>query len=131
MEAVAASHLQIHEESDVAPRAARATDFTKTNIPLMMAITAIISAVMSTVAASAFFWTMEMGKRVDQAEMKGDIRVILQRLDSDGRVQEANRRVDQVNVESMNESIKTLQGNVKMLELQYGQLSKELAQGRK
>jgi hypothetical protein len=64
------------------------------------------------------------------AEMKSDIRDMRTRMEYDSKLQEANDRADAAAAENMKESIAELRRQSTLLQLQYGELSKQISQRR-
>jgi hypothetical protein len=64
------------------------------------------------------------------AEMKSDIRDMRTRMEYDSKIQEANDRANAVMADNMKESIAELKRQSTLLQLQYGELSKQISQRR-
>ena len=64
------------------------------------------------------------------AEMKSDIRDMRTRMEFESKIKVANDRADDLIAENMKESIAELRRQSTLLQLQYGELSKQIAQRR-
>ncbi len=113
-----------------AVRGQRAGDILGSSVPLMMAVAAVISAVTSTIAASAFFWVTQMDNRVRQTELGGEIRLIREQLDSASKIAAAESRTSEIQQQTQTKALDDLRGAVRLLQLQYDQVSKSIAERR-
>lgn len=109
------------------PREIRSTDVSKLSFPFQIVIAIAVSAV----SASATIWAVQRNTETAIASMQSDIRDVLTRMEAQTKLDEANRRLADLQTNNMKESIDDLGNRVKLMELQYTQLAKEIIQGRR
>lgn len=114
------------ERDDVGPREVRSTDVSKLSFPLQIVIAIVVSAI----SASATMWAVQARTTAAQSSMQSDIRDILTRMEGASKLDEAGRRLQDMQTTQMNESINDLKRQTQLLQLQYADLSKQITQRR-
>lgn len=95
----------------------RSTDVSRLKFPLGM-VAAIVGTAIGIVTS----------QQIGQASLKSDMRDILTRMELSAKVSEADKRAQDVIYDTLQQSVKDLKGQVQLLQLQYGELTKQMQQ---
>lgn len=118
--------LDREDQDTMVDRRTQTADVTQMSVPLLIAIAFVVSAVTATISAGGMILAFQQ----TDSELRADVRVILTRMESQAELSKANQATQDVQTTTMMEAVKELKGQVKLLELQYAQMAKELVTGR-
>lgn len=110
----------------------RSTDATRLSVPILIVIAMLVSGVTASISASAVYWMLRLGAQESQYTMQADIRSIREGLQSQAKIDEADKRAAAAELkaqmqsyESTKQSVDAMRGIVQLLQLQVAELLKQ------
>ncbi len=127
-----------HELNIMSPPREKTNDATALTVPILIVIAIVCSCFTGALTAGGVYWSLRLESQTAQSEakvaqvaMQSDIRSIVERLDSQARVDAANKRADAAEADAQKQSyestkaaVDSMRGVVQLLQLQVAELLK-------
>ena len=110
----------------------RSNDVTQMSVSVLVVIAMAVSSFTAAISASGVYWMLRLSNQEAQSQMQSDIRSIVERMESQRQINEADKRADAAERDSQKRSddstkqaVDSLRGVVQLLQLQMADLLKQ------